>query len=156
MAGKRAKTINGCIDEICHAKVKIHDRGTGKSAVLLNPEKVQVRRIRVDGCLMPTGTIAADFIVSMPKTIDVIVELKGKNVDRAVEQIESTWLFWSRHTEHEPNQLIGAWIVCTEYPRASLKVDRYRENFRARGGVLLISTRIGEERAFTEFIPKYR
>jgi hypothetical protein len=154
MAGKQDKTGNGCIDTIRDSKVKVHDPGTGKSAVLLNPGRVQVRRIRMDGCFAPVGSRATDFVVSMHKAVDVIVELKGKNVDHAVEQIDSTWAFWNKHSEHESGQLIGAWIVCSEYPRASLKVDRYRERFRARGGILLVSTHNGEERAFSDFVPE--
>jgi hypothetical protein len=155
MAGKQAETSNQCVSTVRDSKIKVHDPGTGKSAILLNPDRAQVRRIRMDGCFAPVGAIAADFVVSMPKTVDVIVELKGKNVDHAVEQIESTWTFWRNHAEHEPDQLIGAWIMCSEYPRASLKVGRYRERFRARGGILLISTHNGEERAFSEFVPKH-
>jgi hypothetical protein len=154
MAGEKAEITNKCIEKIRHSKVKIHDPGTGKSGVLLNPDKAQVRRIHMDGCLAPVGEVAADFVVSKSRTVDVIVELKGKNVDHAVAQIESTLTFWSKHTEHEVGQLIGAWIVCAEYPRASLKVARYRESFRARGGILLFSTHNGEERAFSEFVPR--
>jgi hypothetical protein len=107
----------------------------------------------MDHCLAPDGAVAADFVVSKPNLVDVIVELKGKNVDHAVDQIESTWVFWGRHAEHEPRRLISAWIMCTEYPRGSLKVARYRESFRARGGILLVSTHNGEERPFSDFVP---
>jgi hypothetical protein len=154
MAGKQANPSNDCIDTVRHPKIKVHDPGTGKSAILLNPDNVQVRRIRMDGCFAPTSTRAADFVVSMPKTVDVIIELKGKNVDHAATQIESTWKFWSQHAEHEPGQLIGAWIVCSEYPRFNSKVARYQESFRARGGILLVSTHNGEERVFSDFVPK--
>ena len=154
MAGKKATTGDECTEKVRDSKVKVHDRGTGKSGVLLNPDRIQVRRIRMDGCLAPAVAVAADFVVSKPKTVDVIVELKGKNVDHAVEQIESTWVLWSKHTGHKEGQLISAWVICAEYPRANLKVARYRESFRARGGILLFSTHNGEERDFTEFIPK--
>jgi hypothetical protein len=109
----------------------------------------------MDHCLAPVGEVAADFVVSKPRLVDIIVELKGKNVDHAVDQIESTWTFWGRRAEHEAGQPIGAWIMCSEYPRASLKVARYRESFRARGSVLLISTHNGEERPFSDFAPKH-
>lgn len=154
MAGKQGKSGNQCIEKVRDSKVKVHDPGTGKSAILLNPDRVQVRRIHMDKCFAPTGTIAADFVVSKPKVVDMIIELKGKNVDHAVKQVESTWAFWRNHAEHEPNQLIGAWIVCSEYPRASTKVARYREHFRARGSILLISTHNGEEKAFSAFVSK--
>ncbi len=121
---------------------------------MLNPEKDQVRRIRMDGCLTPAGSVAADWVVSKPAVVDVVVELKGRNVEHAVDQVEATVRFWSQHAEYEKGQIIGAWILCTEYPKASLKVGRYRESFRARGRILLISTHNGEERPFTDFVPK--
>lgn len=144
----------GCIEKLRHSKIKLHDRGTGKSGVLLNPNKIQARRIRVDNCLAPAGTRAADFLVSMPKTVDIIVELKGKNVDHAVEQVESTWAFWNAHSQHVHGQLISAWIICVQYPRADQKIKRAQENFRARGGLLKISARTGEERPFSDFVPR--
>jgi hypothetical protein len=154
MADEEVKSSNPCIEEIRHSKVKVHDPGTGMSAILQNGKREKVRRIRMDGCLAPHGQRAADFVVSLPRVVDVIVELKGGDVDHAVTQIEATRTFWRSHVKCEKGQFIGAWIVCTEYPRASLKVGRYRENFRAQGGILLISTRNGEERAFTEFVPR--
>ena len=156
MAGKKAGARNHpCIEEISHSKVKVHDAGTGMSAILLNAKKERVRRIRMDGCLAPAGERAADFLVSLPRTVDVIVELKGGDVAHAITQIESTRIFWRAHSEYVQRQPISGWIVCTEYPRASLKIGRYRESFRAHGGVLLISTRNGEERAFSEFVSKH-
>jgi hypothetical protein len=154
MAGKQAKSPNNCIEEIRHPKVKVHDPGTGMSAILLNGKKETVRRIRMDGCLAPVGERAADFVVSHPKTVDVIVELKGGDVDHAITQVEATRVFWRSHAEYKQGQTIGAWIVCSQYPRASLKIGRYRDDFRASGGILLISTHNGEERAFSDFIPK--
>lgn len=152
MAGKQAKASNDCIDEIRYPKVKVHDPGTGMSAVLLNSKNEKVRRIRMDGCLAPVGERAADFVVSLPNTVDVIIELKGGNVDHAITQVEATRTFWQTHAEYERGQRIGAWIVCTEYPKASLKIGRYREKFRALGSILLISTHNGEEREFSDFI----
>ena len=144
-----------CIEKISHPKIKVSDPGTGKSIVLLNPEKTPVRRIQLDGCLMPAGSVAADSLVSIPRKVDVIIELKGKNVDHATRQIEAAWSFWSKHSEYEANQSIGAWILCSEYPRADLKINRLKEAFRQRGGVLFVSTRTGEERTFEKFIPKH-
>ena len=154
MAGKQTKTSNRCIEEIRHSKVKVHDPGTGMSAVLLNGERKMVRRIRMDGCLAPVGQRAADFVVSLARSVDVIVELKGGDVDHAITQVESTRTFWRSHKECEPGQTISAWIVCTQYPKASVKIGRYRESFRALGGILQISAHNGEERGFLDFIPK--
>jgi hypothetical protein len=155
MVGKKVEFSNPCIDEISHPKVKVHDPGTGMSAILQNRKREKVRRIRIDGCLAPAGHRAADFVVSLSKIVDVIVELKGGDVDHACTQVESTRIFWRSHSEYEQGQTIGAWIVCTEYPKGSLKINRYREKFRAAGSILLISTHNGEEREFSEFVPRH-
>jgi hypothetical protein len=137
-----------------YPKISIHDPGTGRSAVLLNPDRAEVRRIQMDGCLAPEGNASADFVLSLRTVIDVIVELKGKNVDHAVEQIESTRVYWSQHAEYDTGQAISAWIVCKEYPRVNRKVKKYQEKLRSLGGILKVTTKNGEERAFTEFIPQ--
>ena len=153
MVSRKNASNENCIEKVNHSKVKVTDPGTARTAILLNPERVQVRRIRMDGCLAPPGRIAADWIVSKPTSVDVIVELKGKNVGHAVEQIEATRTFWIGHEEYVANQPIGAWIICSEYPRATTKVARYRESLRARGTILLVSTHNGEERPFSDFAP---
>jgi hypothetical protein len=152
MGGKKAS--DDCIEAIRHSKVKVHDPGTGMSAILLNRKRERVRKIRMDGCLAPAGGRAADLVVSLSKTVDVIIELKGGDVAHAITQVESTRMFWRAHSEYERGQTIGGWIVCTEFPRASLKIGSYRERFRAHGGVLLISTHNAEERSFSDFVPK--
>jgi hypothetical protein len=154
MVRKRSDSSPKCIETIRDSKVKVVDPGTARSGILSNQERVRIRRIRVDDCLAPKGSMAADWVVSKPDVVDVIVELKGKNVDHAVDQIEATLTFWSAHDEHANGQVIGAWIVCTEYPRASTKVARYRERLRSRGTILLFSTRSGEEKSFSAFVPK--
>jgi hypothetical protein len=153
MVSKRA-SAEDCIEKIRDSKVKASDPGTARSAILLNPERIQVRRIRMDGCLAPARQVSADWVISTPQLVDVIIELKGKNVDHAVDQIQATLIFWSTHQEHSTGQSIGAWIVCSEYPRASTKVARYRESIRSRGSILLFSTRNGEEKPFSAFVPK--
>lgn len=155
MVSPKVAPIENCIEKIDHPKVKLADPGTARSAILLNSDRTQVRRIRMDGCLAPRGQVAADWIVSKPNVVDVIVELKGKYVGHAVEQIEATRTFWLRHPEYTADQPIGAWIMCSEYPRATTKVARYRERMRAQGTILLISTHNGEERPFSDFVPTY-
>lgn len=156
MVGRLTQAAGHCIESVDHRKIRVDDPGTARTSILLNPEKVWVRRIRMDACLAPIGQVAADWVVSKTHVVDVIVELKGRNVDHAVDQIEATLNFWGNHEEHGKDQPIGAWIICSEYPRASTKVARYRESFRARGAKLLISTHNGEERPFSDFVPTHR
>jgi hypothetical protein len=153
MVVRQTNVTADCIETIDHPRIRIDDPGTARSAILLNPDRTKVRRIRMDDCLAPRGAVSADWVVSMARVVDVIVELKGRNVDHAVEQIEATRIYWSKHQEHVTHQSIGAWIICSEYPRASTKVARYRERLRAAGTILLFSTRNAEEKPFSVFAP---
>ena len=156
MANRHVDAHANCIETVNHPKIKVSDPGTGQAAILQNPDRKPVRRIKMDQCLAPVNSIAADWIVSKSTIVDVIVELKGADVPHAVDQIEATLRFWLRHAAYENGQQIGAWILCSEYPRASSKVAHYRERFRARGRILVISTHNGEERQFTDFLPRNR
>lgn len=154
MASKPLGSGSDCIEQTRDSKVKVSEPGTGRAAVLLNADRAKVRRIRMDGCLAPTGQVSADWIVSKARVVDVIVELKGKNVNHAVRQIEATRNYWPRRDEYVDGQVIGAWIICTEYPRASTKVARFRERLRTEGVVMIVSTHNGEERPFSDFVPR--
>jgi hypothetical protein len=146
-----------CIEHLpqgTHPRIGVSDPGTGRSVILLNPKRIAARRIRMDGCLAPRGSKAADFVLSLEATVDVIIELKGKNVDHAVLQIDSTLGFWSRHRQHKAGQTVSALIVCKEYPRADRKFKRCQESLRRHGGILKLTTRNGDERDFSEFVPK--
>jgi hypothetical protein len=90
MVVKLANSSSECIEQVRHSRIKVHDAGTGKSAVLLNLDKETVRKIRMDGSLAPVGELAADLVVSHPKIADVIVELKDRDVDHACAQVEAT------------------------------------------------------------------
>lgn len=151
-----AAELARCIEHLPqgkYPKIGLDDPGTGRTVVFLNPERKPARRIRMDKCLAPANSKSADYVLSLQAVVDVIVELKGKNVDHAVSQIEATLGFWSRHAEHAASQTISALIVCKEYPRADRKFKRCQENLRKRGGILRLTTKNGEEQLFPDFLP---
>lgn len=147
-----------CIESLRHTKVKVHDKGTNVSAVFLNPEKRVVERVRVDGCLAPPQHPAADFLVSMPSNVDVIVELKGTDLRRAFEQVEATIDFLQERKtmqKQPPNSpVIGILIVCSEYPSKNPRIQRKRDALGKRGFRLLVSTHNGGEFNFSSFLWK--
>jgi hypothetical protein len=147
-----------CIESLRHTKIKVHDKGTNVSAVFLNPDKRKVERIRVDGCLAPARQAAADFLVSMPSVVDVIVELKGTDLRRAFEQVEATIDFLEKRKNMQkqpPNSLVtGILIVSSEYPSKNPRIQRKRDALGKRGFRVLVSTHNGGEFSFSTFIGK--
>lgn len=108
-----------CIEPVHHSKVKVEEEG--RKAVFLNPGNALVKKVIVDGCLMRHGGLKADYILSKPGLIDVIIELKGKDVPHARDQILATLRFWQAHPPFSPK--VGALIVCSRSPLSSSELQ---------------------------------
>jgi hypothetical protein len=65
-------TPDDCIETVRDSKPKVEENG--RKAIFLNPERVSIKKVRVDGCLIKEDGLKADYIVSKPEVIDVIVE----------------------------------------------------------------------------------
>ncbi len=97
----------------------------GRSANFLNPQKEEILKIRIDGCLVKEGK-RCDWIVSKPNCVDVLVELKGTDVDHAVEQIMATLSFWIPNSYFDKDNTfkLAGLIVCSQYPKIDTKIQR--------------------------------
>ena len=144
-----------CIESLRHSKVKVHDPGTNVSAVFLNPEKRTIERIRVDGCLAPAQQTAADFLISLPSVVDVIVELKGTDLRKAFAQVEATidFLQQRKNVQKKPpnSPVIGILIICSEYPSKNTRIQSKRDSLSKRGIRVVVSTHNGAEFNFSTF-----
>jgi len=128
-----------------------------KSARFRNPSKglTTILIVRVDGGMIQSGA-RADFIVAHPELVDVIVELKGSDVAKAIQQIRATLPLWRQ------NQLAGkvhaALIVRGQgvHLKATLRTEtlakKFREEFKMK---LLIETR-NRDYEFADFLPETR
>ncbi|MFM0391181.1 hypothetical protein [Paraburkholderia phytofirmans] len=115
-----------CREDTKVSKIKLDDRGGERSATFLNKEKVKHIKIRVDGCLVKEAT-AADWILSKPNVGHIVVELKGSDVDHAIEQVMATAKLAER--EKKDGERIAALIACTRYPKIDTKVQRGKQRF---------------------------
>ena len=100
-----------CITTSKASKIKVEENN--KSAVFLNPEKHLFHKIRIDGCVITKGK-RADYLVQKEKVGQVIVELKGKNILHAADQIKATLHHIQPHTQ-EYRKIAGL-IVCHQVP----------------------------------------
>ncbi len=127
--------------------VKEHKR----SARFRRPDHEEILVIRVDGGLITAGE-RADYIVAHPKIVDVIVELKGSDVSKAIRQIRATHPVWVCHDL--AGQDFGALVVSGQgiHPRVSASRVRWQREFRKTLKMkLLIETR-NRDYEFSEFI----
>lgn len=101
-------------------KIKLDDPKSRK-AVFLNPAREKFSKTRVDNCVIK-GTIAADWVLTKIGVADIIVELKGKDVAHAVEQVIATAEYWRKNGLC--NNKMSALIVCNEFPKTTTKVQK--------------------------------
>lgn len=122
----KQRKLSDCTETLRHSRIRVDDKRSPRWAVFLNPTRSRIRKIRVDGCLVRGGP-AADWIVSKADCVDVVVELKGRDVDHALEQAVATLRLWNDLPGNENNDRLAVLIVCTQYPRETTKIDRARK-----------------------------
>jgi hypothetical protein len=110
--------LQTCTEELNDSKITV--KREGRRATFLNSERTSIQRVDVDCWIPSSGTAKADFIVSKPGVVDVIVELKGKDIAHAVEQIIATFVRWK---DAPPlSKKIGGLIVFTRCPMRAARI----------------------------------
>ena len=122
-----------------------------RSARFRKADRDEVLIVHVDGGLITSGE-RADYINAHPKVLDVIVELKGSDVSKAVNQIRATrpvWLF------HElAGEQIGALVVRGQgvHPKTTASIDRWKREFRKTFKMKLQVETRNRDYEFSEFL----
>lgn len=109
-----AKKKSACFDNSTVAKEK------GKEFRLQNKSKKTVCRVHIDSCLIQDKrSKRCDYLFKVCETEHYfLVELKGGEVDKAIEQIISTFDFISKKLKLSPEHYEGI-IVSSGIPRAA-------------------------------------
>ncbi|WP_162241549.1 hypothetical protein [Methylobacterium sp. Leaf117] len=110
----RSPKVSGdsCTIVVSHKLVKVEENK--RKAVFRNPESKEYRITKVDNCVVTEGP-RTDYLVSEKGSVSVLVELKGKDVEHACEQLFAS----ADHASVRPllESRIGFVIVCSKYPR---------------------------------------
>lgn len=112
-------TPEDCVETVRDSKPKVEENG--RKAVFLNAERASIKKVKVDDCLVTGDGLRADYIVSKPGIIDVIVELKGKDLHHARDQILATLPVWRTHPPFSAK--IAGLIVCTRSPLSASELQ---------------------------------
>jgi hypothetical protein len=107
----------------------------------------------VDGGLITEG-IRADYIVSHPQVVDVIVELKGSDTAHGIEQIKTTRAVWAKH--ELAGKAVGALIVRSQgiHPKHQANIQRWIAQMEMRYGMALLVETRNRDYNFREFLPR--
>ena len=109
-----------------HRESLVKVEANGRKAVFENHRQEEILVTDVDCWLPESGETKADYVISKPLVIDVIVELKGKQIDHAISQIVATVQKWRELRMVQ--QPVGGLVVFTRSPNdaATLKSRQIR------------------------------
>lgn len=158
--------VEECI-ELCTA-TSIYVEEQGVAATFLNPRGREIRKVHYDGCYNKAASAyKADYILSLPGIVEVVVELKGShtNLKHALEQVVSTVEDWQADPKcsAKPAGLIVFGAIQTRdhlprrRPKANSTVQTIAGDFRRRfkGRILLLIHESGEKQfRFKDFLKK--
>jgi hypothetical protein len=133
-----------CIEYSNGTSLHIAEQGVG--ATFLNPRRRQLRKVRYDGCYnRTTGRGQADYIVGFRRSVDVIVELKGSDLKRALVQIEDTLESWQRDLIRFP-QIVCLIVFGHTFPRMNSRFGVMEREFLLAHGTFLWLRESGSEK----------
>jgi hypothetical protein len=125
--------LGPCARVVSNSKIKVE--ANKRKAIFDNSDRVEIKIVDVDCWLETEATLKADYIVCKPDLVDVVVELKGKDIDHAVEQIVATVARWK---EVPPcSKKIGGLIVFTRSPERSAAIDDIKKRLLKNHGLWL-------------------
>lgn len=141
-AGRRPAHLEGPCTAF-HGGPRVPVTDAGKTVRLLSLSGLYLSK--VDGCICKQE-VACDYVATAVGAGDVLVELKGSDVDHAVDQIDATLRFWRQNGWL--GKVFAGLVVCTRYPRQDTKIQRLRNRFARDYGAPLHVVRHGQEFEF--------
>jgi hypothetical protein len=122
-----------------------------RKASFRNPGGHYILRVEVDAKMITSGE-RADYIIAHPRIVDVIIELKGSDVSKAIRQIRATLPVW------RACDFAGRWQAALVvrgkgiHPKLSTSVERWQKEFRKTCKMKLVLETANREYEFHEFL----
>lgn len=120
-----------CTEELQDSEITV--KRDGRRATFDNTERVLIKRVDLDCWLSSVGTVRADYILAKSGVADVIIELKGKDVAHAAEQIVATLGKWKNAPPF--SRKIGGLIVFTRCPMSAADLGDMKKRLLRRYGL---------------------
>jgi len=95
---------------------------------LENTNEVKSTSIIVDGCEINDHTIRCDFM-HVAKNVERYIELKGQDLEHAINQLKATILRLSSNSKSQPKI---SYIICTRSPLSSAEIQNYKLEFKKK------------------------
>ncbi len=126
---------NECIESSNGPSLHVSEKWIG--ATFVNRRRKELRKIRYDGCYCRVaGAGRADFIIGYDRSIDVILELKGSDLNHALAQVADTLDRWRVDQSHFP-QIVCLIVFGHTFPRMTSRLGVMEREFLDEHNTLL-------------------
>lgn len=122
--------LSSCTVTRSDSKIKVEANAV--KAIFDNSDRVAIKIVDVDCWLQNEAALKADRIVSKPGVVDVVVELKGKDINHAMEQVRATCTRW-RKAHPLSGKFIGGLVVFSRSPERSAAIDDWKTRLLKEG-----------------------
>ena len=122
--------INGdCSKLVNHKNIVVSEKRS--KFKILNDSLKSINKVKVDGCLITNGKRCDYLFEICSDNVEKVfyVELKGKDIKKALEQIKATINYCDIYHEHRDKQKY-AFIVTTRTPQIDSTIQRLKRNLR--------------------------
>lgn len=121
------KTIPECEEHRSDTKIVLQEN---KSKItFLNPNKDEILKIKVDGCVISDNeTLRCDYALIPSDAVEIYVELKGSDIAQAVKQIESTIKLLSENPQKIKKL---CFVVSTRVPQTT-SIQQLQSQFKKK------------------------
>lgn len=119
-----------CYKSVTHQIITLKDptnpkNKRGPTLKFLNVGKNSVRIGQIDGCLITNQDIRCDFEVFAEKKLSSFVELKGSDIEHAIDQIKNSIRLIGFSEEN--NRV--CFIICNRCPMSSTQIQLFKKFF---------------------------
>jgi hypothetical protein len=134
--------ISKCEEINSNSKIVINDSSGGKSKLRLkNSKRRKVRIIKVDNCVIE-DTARCDYVIEIPMDnikVVLFIELKGKNIEHGIEQLEKTLNHICFKNRHGSDLKKRAYVVGTKVKITNNERENLKNKFRDKYNCILIT-----------------
>jgi hypothetical protein len=126
--------MEACTEETNDKIVVLKDKRARSTMRFLNPERKTLKKIQIDNCVVKVG-IRCDFLLKCDKEIEHFVELKGRDVKHACDQISQTIKDKSNNAKRDKK---WAFVVSSRNPLINGEIQILKARFRRDYNCVLI------------------
>jgi len=124
----------------CNNNKNIPVRENNRTFRIINDSMFYINKVKVDDCYIKSG-LRCDYLFEIIEK-DIVkkvfyVELKGKNIEHAIKQLEQTILYCK--SIHKNISEKECHIIASRVPSANTKFQKLKSEFKRKNGVQLFN-----------------